>query len=222
MSLPRNSRNQGEAERASQRSGLHVVFLGADGAGKSTVIAEVERAVAPSFRRVQRYHLRPFFGRSRDGASPVTEPHALAPRSIVMSVAKLGLWSADYIYSHFSTLRKQRAQGTLIIFDRYYADLLVDPKRYRYGGPMALARAAGQLVPKPDLVILLDAPAEVLQSRKQEVPFTETVRQRQAYLQLVEGLPNGYVVDAARPLQDVVSAAAEILLSHAPKLAADR
>ena len=38
--------------------------------------------------------------------------------------------------------------------------------------------------PGPDLVILLDAPPEVLQSRTQEVAHREVERQRAAYLQL--------------------------------------
>ena len=60
--------------------------------------------------------------------------------------------------------------------------MLVDPRRYRYGGAMWLARWVGKIIPKPDLWILLDAPAEVLQKRKQEVPPEETARQRRAYL----------------------------------------
>ncbi len=95
-------------------------------------------------------------------------------------------------------------RSTFVVFDRYYHDLLVDPLRYRYGGPMWLARWVGKLIPEPDLWILLDAPAEVLQSRKREVPMNETARQREAYLRLVQGMDNGVVVDASQPLDDVV------------------
>ena len=60
-----------------------------------------------------------------------------------------------------------------------------------------------KLVPQPDLWMLLDAPAEVLQARKQEVPFEETARQREAYLALARDL-NAVVVDASQPLEQVV------------------
>jgi len=45
----------------------------------------------------------------------------------------------------------------------------------------------------------------VLQSRKQEVTFEETARQRGEYLKLIQNLKNGVVIDASQPLDDVVA-----------------
>ena len=73
------------------------------------------------------------------------------------------------------------------------------------------------MIPKPDLWILLDAPAEVLQARKQEVSFEETARQRKAYLELVNNLPNAIVVNSAQPLDDVVLDVAKAVLVHMAK-----
>ena len=56
-----------------------------------------------------------------------------------------------------------------MLFDRYHGDLLVDPRRYRYGGPMSLARLIVRFMPQPDLVFFLDATPEILLARKQEV-----------------------------------------------------
>jgi len=54
--------------------------------------------------------------------------------------------------------------------------------RYRYGGPMWLARFLGRFVPPPDIVFLvLDAEDEVILSRKREVALEELRRQRQGY-----------------------------------------
>jgi thymidylate kinase len=77
-----------------------------------------------------------------------------------------------------------------------------------------LLRLIWRLVPKPDLVILLDASPEVLQARKQDVPFAETARQRAAYVALVGTMRNGHVVDAARPLRQVVEEVNDIILQH--------
>ena len=52
-------------------------------------------------------------------------------------------------------------------------------------------------------MLLLDAPSEVLQSRKQEVAPAETERQRRAYRELVQGLSNGLVLDATQPPEKV-------------------
>ena len=98
-----------------------------------------------------------------------------------------------------------RAKNTLLIFDRYYLDLAIDPMRYRFQGPGWLVRQVGKLVPQPDLYILLDAPAEVLQSRKREVSLAESIRQRQAYFDVVSKMKNGIVLDASRPLDEVVA-----------------
>jgi thymidylate kinase len=60
--------------------------------------------------------------------------------------------------------------------------------------------------------LLFDAPAEVLQRRKQEVPLAETERQRAAYLELVLGLANGRVIDATQPPAKVGAEASRVIL----------
>ena len=77
-----------------------------------------------------------------------------------------------------------------------------------------MARLVGRVFPQPDLVILLDAPAEVLHARKQEVSLEETARQREGYLELVQELPNGHVVDASKPVHEVVVDSERIILDH--------
>jgi thymidylate kinase len=114
------------------------------------------------------------------------------------------------------------ARAALVVHDRHLIDALVDPRRYRYGGPQWLLRLIWRLTPKSDLVILLDAPPEVLQARKQEVPFAETARQRDAYLALVKPMSNGHVVDANRPLEQVVAEVNDILLQHVARRHASR
>jgi thymidylate kinase len=99
----------------------------------------------------------------------------------------------------------QDKSKALLICDRYYHDLLVDPRRYRYGGPLWAAKMVGRLIPKPTLWVLLDAPAEVLQARKQEVPLEETMRQRQAYLDFVRDQTNHVTIDASQSLDKVIA-----------------
>jgi len=191
-----------------------VVFLGADGSGKSSVIERITADLAPSFRRTRYFHLRPGIGTKQHGGAPVTDPHAQPARGWVGSVAKIGYLLFDYTVGWWVKVRPLLVRSTLVIFDRYYHDILVDPRRYRYGGPMGLAGLVGRLIPKPDLWILLDAPPEVLQARKQEVPFEETTRQRDAYLALSPHLSNFQTVDAARPLGLVVNEVDDIILEH--------
>jgi thymidylate kinase len=157
-------------------------------------------------------HLRPQIVMPKRGAGVtiVVDPHGKPPRSPLTSVVKIFVWLIEEWYSHlFHDERK-----TLLICDRYYHDLLIDPRRYRYGGPMGAARVIGKLMPRPDLWILLDAAADVLQARKQEVPQQETERQRSAYLDFVQCQKNHAVVDAAQPLDNVI-ANVELILTEA-------
>jgi len=185
-------------------TGLHIVFLGPDGSGKSSIIDRIVPDLAPAFRKTAYFHLRPGLGIKKNDGKPVVDPHGQHPRSVIASVSKVIYFGFDYVVGWWLTVWPKSVRSTLVVFDRYYHDMLVDPKRYRYGGPMWLARCVGKLIPKPDIWILLDAPPEVLQERKQEVPFEETARQRMEYLKLVKSMENGIVIDASQGLDDVV------------------
>lgn len=124
-------------------------------------------------------------------------------------MGKLAYWLSLYWANCFFHGYKN---VTLVIWDRYYYDVLVDPRRYRYGASMVFARFVSRLIPKLDLVILLDASADVLQQRKQEVPYEETARQRDAYLKIVQAMDNGVVIDSSQPLNKVVSDVTEVII----------
>ncbi|WP_019504093.1 hypothetical protein [Pleurocapsa sp. PCC 7319] len=210
-------------KRIRQPTGLMVVFLGADGSGKSTAIAEIQEKLTPVFRQTQYIHLRPKLGLGKsDNSPPVLDPHGQLPRSWLTSTLKLFYFLIDYSIGYIFQIYPQLVRSTFVVFDRYYHDLLVDTRRYRYGGSNWLAKLVGWLIPQPDLWILLDAPAEVLQARKQEVSFEETARQQEAYVKLVRSLPNGYIVDASRTIEEVESEVESIVLSEMTKRTAKR
>jgi hypothetical protein len=170
-------------------------------------------------------------GRAEAGTSAsaldaqVVQPHppGKPPHNLPASLLKLGLWWADFtLFGYLLSVYPRMVKSTLVVLDRYYQDLLVHPDGYRYGGPLWLARLVGRLVPPPHLVILLDAPPEVIQARKQELPFEETAKQREAYLEVVEGLPNAHVVDASQSLDEVVDEAERIILDYMARRTAQR
>ncbi len=73
-------------------------------------------------------------------------------------------------------------------------------------------RLLAHCVPEPDLFIILDAPANVLQTRKREVTMQETARQRSAYRELAGTLKSSIVLNAARDLDTVISDATTVTI----------
>lgn len=200
-------------QRALRPTGMTVAVLGPDGDAKSSVMELVLADLAPAFHGTRCLRLRPrIVGGGRTPVRPVAAPHALPARGPIASVARLVHMLLGYIVGYALQVWPLTRRSTLVVFDHHARDLLVDQKRYRYGGPMSLARWTAKCVPAPDLWVLLDAPGDVLQAGKSEVSAGESWRQRRDYLELVEHLRNAAVVDAARELPLVAAAVEAAIL----------
>lgn len=172
-------------KKKSKPSGLVISFLGPDGSGKSTVIDMLIRENLP-FKGEEYFHLKPIKKTSIDHGV-VTNPHASPPYSKLKSYLKLFYFIYQYNLGWFKNIKPLRNQSVLVIFDRYFDDMLVDTRRYRYGGSVKIADFARLLIPKPDLFFILTADAEVIFDRKQEVAFIELERQIKSYKELADG-----------------------------------
>lgn len=171
--------------------GLGVVFLGPDGAGKSTLGAAFRAALSTVYLSAHQHHFhwRPqllpapaaVVGMSTAGsAAGATAPHAAAPRGRLSSTVRLLYFWLDYVLGYWLRVHPMLARGGLVTFDRYYHDFLIDPRRYRLQVPAWLVRTLGRFVPEPELVFVLDADAAALAARKQELPIEELDRQLRA------------------------------------------
>jgi thymidylate kinase len=118
----------------------------------------------------------------------------------------------EFLLGSWFRLRPVVFKGGLVLIDRWYYDFFVDQKRYRLRVPPVLIRFGYVFLKKPDLVLLLDAPAEILQQRKQEVSILESQKQREAYLALTSRLPQARVIDAAQPVATVADNAIKAVL----------
>lgn len=176
-----------------------ICFLGPDGSGKSTVITSVIKNLQGTTKGISYFHLKPKLWKSEASDRLIVEdPHGKLPRSAISSMSKIAFWLFLYwkdIYFH------GHKNLTLRVWDRYFYDVYIDPKRYRYGAPLWIAKLIGRFIPKPGLMIVLDAPAETIHARKQEVSLEETQRQRAVYLQFAKETPNTTVLNTDQSLE---------------------
>jgi thymidylate kinase len=194
-------------------TGLWVVTLGPDGAGKSTLNARLLNDVGSAFRRQLTSHARlRVFGR-RSG-SVITDPHARDSYPGWLSALKLAYYTLENWLAYLAWVRLALVRSTLMMSDRYFDDLRVDPRRYRYGGPGWLVSLFAKLQPRPDMYLVLDCPEDALLARKQELPRLELARQRAAYRHLAARLPGATLLDASQPMDDVAQQASSAVLRH--------
>lgn len=178
--------------------GLQIVVLGSDGTGKSTLIAALTRELAPFFRAVDYIHSRPHVLDPKPPGGVVSEPHAQVPRPWPACVAKVLFYAFDHWLGRIARIRPGMVRNRLVIFDRDFHDIIVDPTRYRMRGVGLLARAVAWFLPRADLTFVLDAPPEVIHARKPELTIAELGRQRSVLRRLADGRPTWRLLDATQ------------------------
>jgi hypothetical protein len=156
-----------------------VLLVGPDGAGKTTVLEALQEQLG---RPVARAHSRPglIAGREGDGA-PVTDPHAQRPRGHLASLVKLAVVLIDTVLGSWIRWRRL-GRDQLLIVERGWYDLAVDPQRYRLPRSFSpLVDVLGRLVPRADAVVVLTGEPAAFHARKPEIGVPEVERQLAAW-----------------------------------------
>jgi glycosyltransferase involved in cell wall biosynthesis len=192
-----------------------IAFLGPDGSGKSSVINGVKERLAARRLGFDVIHWKPQVLRKAPDVpgGMVTDPHGKPQRGLAFSVLKMGFLVLEWGLAWPWMLRHLRAKNRILVSDRYYNDLIADPRRYRFGAPTAWARAAFGILPKPHRVIVLAGDAAQIHARKQEVTLEELERQLAAYRNLAAEIGGeAQVLDCCQPLEQVVDQAYEAVM----------
>ncbi len=210
-----------------------VALVGPDGAGKTTVAralpavlsarveylymgvnAEASVHALPTTRLARAVKRR--LGAPPDTAGPPSHDRPRAsgggpPRRVLRGVRaglRLGNRLAEEWYRQLLARRYER-QGAVVVFDRhYFGDYHaydVDPSHPRSLEQRIHGFVLEHLYPRPDLVVYLDAPAELLLARKGEGSIEALERRRSEYRALAGVVPRFVEVDASRPLDAVVA-----------------
>jgi len=219
--------------RNEKNRGLSVAFLAPDGGGKSTVIKGITESCAGSFAAVSYFHFRPEWLKNLgqihisnptqercENREPGTEPppnatpHDVKLQSKLKSFVRFMYYNVDFIFGTFFKINPMKRKNHLIIFDRYYYDYFADTIRYKYNLSQKLIRFFSRLIPRPDIVFILDADTEVIWNRKKEVPVEEVARQRKAYASILDMNLNGVLVNVDRNVDEIVAEVTDMILNR--------
>ena len=220
--------------------GFTVALIGCDGAGKTTVAREIERrrrlpvrylymGVSPdsSNHQLPTTRLAHALKRARGAPPDTAGPRPPAPpvaaggsvrraRRAVRSTLRLANRVAEEWYRQLLAQMHLR-RGRIVVFDRHFT---ADNHAADVGaqGRTLSRRVHGFLLtrvyPQPSLVILLDAPAEVLFGRKGEGTLASLARRRAEYLHLGTTVERFALVDATEPLEHVVARVEAHIADH--------
>ena len=210
-----------------------VVLAGPDGAGKSTVTKKAaERLPVPAKYiymgvNLESSHLvlpttrlllevkralggRPDIAGPSDPSEDRPKPKSLVKRILkgLKSSLRLTNQIAEEWFRQVLVWYYQR-KGFIVLFDRhFYYDYYFHDVIQEVEDRSLTRRIHGYMLehfyPRPDFAIFLDAPVEVLFSRKPEGSIDALENRRQEYLRLQEIIEPSVIVDASKPVEIVL------------------
>jgi thymidylate kinase len=222
--------------------GVVVALVGTDGSGKSTVAAQLrERLEDAGFATSSAY-----FGMARGnlpgvavarrvlgvgsvapaGVASAPTPVSTAPVEMqpehrpqldrpLLRRAAAWYYAAEYVWRYRRTVAPSRRRGHVVLVDRYVYDLRESP----WPGSAA-SRVAEALVPRPDVLVLPDAPDAMIHARKPErsaheqaaiqARYRSLLAERPARFQQVEVDTSGSTADPVAGLELAVISAAHM------------
>ena len=206
--------------------GMTVGLLGTDGTGKTTVGDELHEELRSSFRSAwnQTIKLRPgllpqlgrFLGR-KPSLEEYARPHRAKPSGLLGTWCRAGYYWLDYTIGYAFKVLPLRRRNTLILFDRWIDDWIVDPARYRFAPDSRFVAWLVAHAPRPDVVLVTTATQRIVRSRKQEVTARETLRQLTAYENYAVRTDGAFLIDTSTSVDRSIDAAvlAALLRSQA-------
>lgn len=172
--------------------GIFMSFTGPDGSGKTTVLDNICASYESVFRgSIQLEHFRPDVlprlallfhraGLKKTVDEEYDKPHRGKPSGTLGSLVRLFYYIFDYQIGYLSKIRMQLFRRRVVIYDRYYTDIVVDGARSNIGLSYKLIDKLGFLVPQPKYVAFLTAKPETIRGRKKELTEEEisTINER--------------------------------------------
>jgi hypothetical protein len=168
-----------------------VALVGPDGVGKTTVLNRVASDGRLVFTDVVMRHWRPGLlpplGRLLHPTAGTANSPGGPPRRRPgpLRLFRIAYYFSDFLLGGVFKDRVDSSRQRLVLYDRWFTDMTVDPLRYGLRSARGLSLLL-RFLPKPDLVILLTDLPERIHRRKAELPLEEIERQLRAWRDWVE------------------------------------
>lgn len=188
-------------------SGKCLAFCGLDGAGKTTILDELNSIFIDLLKRKKVFYsywrpfvipeIRELFGRknSKDGVNQEEQKGKTIieserkPKNKLVSLVKLLYYWTDFMLAPFK-YGGIRSRGGMVLFDRHYVDMAVHPYRFEMSISKIIILFLYRFIPKADYTFFLYCtPDEILQ-RKQEFTAKEIETQTEKYLEVGKSIRN--------------------------------
>lgn len=189
------------------------MLAGPDGVGKTSLRLALAEDLSSEFSVL-----------SDRGAGPLVSARAVSPdrwarmtylgqRSQLGSEFKVVYLYLDRVLHAIKVERPWLDAGNWIITERGWWDLAVFPARYRLRANSLMHRLLSRFVLRPDLILVLEANAEVVFSRKQERSIPELERQMEKWRSVIPTYQPHSVLNASVSQEAVVEQAKSVIQS---------
>lgn len=199
-------------EKSWSKEYLFVSLIGPDGSGKTTSSRNLKSSLNELF--VKNYYFHGHYGffpelknlvpgkkYKKIGKNYEKNLNSNSPKTPLAVILVL-YYSLEYLLGYHYLKIKNRNKRTLMLFDRYFYDYLIQPGPFQMDN--SLIRILFKIVPSPDIVIFLKSPADLVYKRKPELEVSEIQRQLDICQEIIDLMHFSYKVDNSKPLDEVM------------------
>lgn len=188
-------------------TGKCLAFCGLDGAGKTTIINELNTMFVNLLKTKKVYYgywrpfvipeIREIFGKENSKAG-VNQDEQVGktiiednkkPKNKLVSIAKFIYYWIDYMLA-FLKYGSIQQRGGVVLYDRHYIDMAVHPKRFDMDINSKLVMFMYKFIPKPDHTFFLYCTPEEIRLRKKEFSKEEIQEHIDLYMEKGKQIKN--------------------------------
>lgn len=179
------------------RKGTSIAVIGPDGVGKTTICQGFQKRLEKfPFRKIFYYHgrfelfpeLGKLYNRLIAGGKEAGNRNAATPKEVgnLRALLYLAYYGLEYLIG-WPWFLWAKIRGYIFIFDRYFYDFFANeryPKLFLF---------ISKIIPRPDLLFVIDAKPELIYERKKELTIDEIKSQLRVF--------QGPLLEFTRPIK---------------------